>query len=234
MRREGAETETVVQGHRTKTESAVRTLRDRIRTGELVAGQRLRIEELKAELGMSPTPIREALRLLQADGLIDYRPHQGMVVSKLSPLDVAEVLRLRLVLEPLAVELAVPQLTAADLDELEELHARYWHAVGAGRGTAVNELNADWHWVLYRASGSSLLQDFIRRLWDAYPWRTAWALPGLPENSLRQHEVMMAAIRARDVRAVAEHLYEHLDGTRAILFEEPHRLEETVDRELEL
>ena len=170
---------------------------------------------------MSPTPIREALRMLQADGLIDYRPHQGVVVSSLSPLDVAEVLRLRLVLEPLAVELGVPQLGATDADKLEDLHARYSRAVAVGRGTAINELNADWHWTLYRASGSGLLQDFIRRLWEVYPWRTAWALPGLVESSLRQHDAMMVSIRSGDAAAVAEHLYEHIDGTRAILFEEP-------------
>ncbi len=75
---------TTLVDHKTKTELALQVLRDRIRTGELEPGQRLRLNDLTAELGMSPTPIREALRLLQADGLVDYRPHQGIVVAELS------------------------------------------------------------------------------------------------------------------------------------------------------
>ena len=85
--------------HRTKTELALQILRDRIRTGALEPGRRLRLNLLTAELGMSPTPIREALRLLQADGLVTYRPHQGIVVAELSEPQTAEVIRLRCLLE---------------------------------------------------------------------------------------------------------------------------------------
>lgn len=208
-----------MEGHRTKSELAVHVLRERIRTGELKPGTRLRIDALKHELEMSPTPIREALRLLQADGLVDYRPHQGIIVSERSPLEVADVVRLRVVLEPLAVELAVGNLGSEDLAMLEDVHARYEEAVDAGRGTMLNTLNAEWHSLLYERSGSPLMREFIRQLWEIYPWRTAWATPGLVENSLRQHAAMMGAIRAGDAAGAAELMGEHIEGSRALVFE---------------
>ena len=140
---------TTLVDHKTKTELALQVLRDRIRTGQFEPGQRLRLKDLTADLGMSPTPIREALRLLQADGFVDYRPHQGIVVAELSLSEVDGVLRLRRLLEPFAVELAVPALTRAQSRELERLHARLLAAVASGRGTAVSEYNAAWHWAIY-------------------------------------------------------------------------------------
>src|SRR5262249_37791413 len=159
-------------------------LRDGIRTGSLRPGQRLRVADLTRELGMSPTPIREALRLLQADGLVDYRSHHGIVVAELSADATAEVYRLRAVLEPLAVELAVPRLSDADVDELERLHER--HATSPS-----SERNRAWHWRIYEASGSNLLNDFIRRLWEAFPWRMSGALPGRAKLSQEEHTAVM-------------------------------------------
>ena len=67
----------VAPRHLTKTEIALQVLRERIGSGDLAAGKRLRVEELAGELEMSPTPVREALRLLQADGLVDYRARKN-------------------------------------------------------------------------------------------------------------------------------------------------------------
>jgi len=196
--------------HRTKTELALQILRDRIRTGALEPGRRLRLNQLTAELGMSPTPIREALRLLQADGLVTYRPHQGIVVAELSEPQTAEVIRLRCLLEGSAVELAVASLTPARLRELERLHQRFLAASAAGRGREIVTGNEAWHHALYEASGSPLLVEFIRRLWDVYPWRTMWVLPGRAEQSAQEHEAIMEALRTGDGAAAAERLQAHI------------------------
>ena len=126
---------------------------------------------------MSPTPIREALRLLQADGLVDYRPHQGMIVADISVHEVAKIYLLRSVLEPLAVELAVPSLEEEHLEELERLHEALCDAVHSGRGTAISGSNAEWHSEIYARCGAGDLKDFIRQLWARFPWRTMWVLP---------------------------------------------------------
>jgi DNA-binding GntR family transcriptional regulator len=212
-----------VVDHKTKTELALQVLRDRIRTGELEPGRRLRLKDLTQELGMSPTPIREALRLLQADGIVDYRPHQGIVVAELSLDEIDGVLRLRRLLEPYAVELAVPNLTPVRSRELERLHAKLLAAVASGRGTAVTDANVAWHWAIYEAAGSAHLKEFIRRLWDAYPWRTMWALPGRSEQSAVEHQAVMDAIGAGDAKLAAERLAAHLTSGEESLLDQLER-----------
>jgi DNA-binding GntR family transcriptional regulator len=209
--------------HLTKTELALELLRERIRSGELVPGQRLALEELTQSLGMSATPIREALRLLQADHLVDYRPHHGVVVKELSPEATVEIYRIRSVLEPLAAELAVDSLPADRLAELEKLHEALRAAVSAGRGKRIAEINADWHWALYESAHSTYLSDFIRRLWGGFPWRTMWALPGRAEQSLREHEAMMAAIRAGDGAEASTRLRDHIVSGAETLVESVER-----------
>ena len=185
-------------------------MRERIRSGELVPGQRLALEELTQSLGMSATPIREALRLLQADHLIDYKPHHGVVVKELPPDATVEIYRIRSVLEPLAAELAVESISEERLAELERLHEALGTAVSAGRGKHIAEINADWHWTLYESAQSTYLNDFIRRLWEGFPWRTMWALAGRAEQSLREHELLMQAIRAGDAAEAAACMRAHI------------------------
>ena len=194
---------TTLVDHKTKTELALQVLRDRIRTGQFEPGQRLRLKDLTADLGMSPTPIREALRLLQADGFVDYRPHQGIVVAELSLSEVDGVLRLRRLLEPFAVELAVAR--ADGRAQARELRAAAREAAGRGRvadaDIAVSEYNVAWHWAIYDAAGSPHLREFIRRLWDAFPWRTMWGSRARAEQSaVEQHERSWTRSR----RAIAE------------------------------
>lgn len=199
----------VTPRHQTKTELALQSLREKIRSGQLRPGERLRVDELTRELGMSPTPIREALRLLQADRLVDYRAHHGIAVAEISAETTAEVYHLRALLEPLAVELAVPRLTDKDLEELERLHERHASAP-TSKGRAVSDRNRAWHWAIYEASGWPILNDLARQLWEAFPWRTMWALPGRTSLSLEQHEAVMEAIRARDAALAAERMREHI------------------------
>ncbi len=200
----------VTPRHLTKTEVALQELRERIRGGQLRPGERLRVDELTRELGMSPTPIREALRLLQADRLVDYRPHRGIVVAEHSPDTTEQVYHLRAMLEPLAVELAVPQLSDEQAEALERLHERHANAHGSGKRTASADPNRDWHWAIYDASGWQILNDLIRQLWEAFPWRTMWALSGRLELSLQQHEAVMDAIRDRDATRAAAAMRKHI------------------------
>jgi DNA-binding GntR family transcriptional regulator len=203
--------------HLTKTEVALQVLRARIQSGQLRPGQRLRVEELAEELEMSPTPIREALRVLQADGAIDYRAHHGIVIAEISVDEIREIYRLRTLLEALAVELAVPRLDADRLATLERLHQQ-GAAAGTNGGSALAEQNSAWHWTIYDASGSPLLNDFVRRLWEAFPWRTMWALQGQPELSQRQHARIMEEIRRGNAKRAAERMRVHVgSGEKTLL-----------------
>jgi DNA-binding GntR family transcriptional regulator len=204
--------------HRTKTEIALHTLRERIRAGDLAPGQRLRLTALRDELGMSPTPIREALRLLQADGLVTHEPHQGITVAGLSLEMISELSLLRCTLESLATELGVAKLTKRGQKDLTRTHEKLLRAVESGRGAVINELNSTWHWEIYAAAESTQLAEFIRRLWDRYPWRTMWVLPRRAQKSIQEHAAVMDAILAGDAPEAALRMRAHiLSGEESLL-----------------
>jgi DNA-binding GntR family transcriptional regulator len=198
----------------TKTEHATEVLRRRIRAGEFEPGQPLRIDVLTRELNMSSTPVREALRLLQADRLVEYHPHKGTVVAGGNAGDppLEEVYRLRMLLEPYATELAVERMTAQQLAQLEQTHQSLLKAFSATRMSRrrIADHNVNWHWIIYGAAGMPMLSELIQRLWDAFPWRTLWAVPHGAESSTEEHEAIMGAIRARDAAAAAALMREHI------------------------
>lgn len=205
----------------TKTEAALRSIRERIHSGELPAGAHLQVKDLAAELGMSHTPVREALRVLSADGLVDFRNHRGAVVAETSKA-VEEVWHLRALLEPEAVRRAVP-LPAETLARIERLHAR----VHEGNVLQRSMQNQEWHFAIYEACASPILLSFIRRLWELIPWRTVWWLPGRVDVSTEEHDAIMEALRAEDGNLAAERMHAHLlSALHAVL-----KLPETVDAE---
>lgn len=197
---------------RTKTEAAFLALRDAIEEGRLRPGERLVLSRLIDELGMSPTPIREALRLLQAQGLAAYSAHHGMVVAEYSPDDVAEVSRIRVELEPLAVALAVQRANADQVAQMRAAHdaLRAAHEGPTPRSDAAS-LNAAWHAAVYRPAGSPLLTDFIARLWAGVPVEAVWR-SSRADRSLREHDQIMEAIERGDADAARELMRRHIEG----------------------
>jgi DNA-binding GntR family transcriptional regulator len=215
--------------HLTKTQVALETLRESIRSGDMMPGERLRVDDLTAALDMSPTPIREALRLLQADGLIEFKPHHEIVIAPVSSVRTAEIYQLRARLEPYAVELAVPRMGEEQLAQLQTVHERVSKAVRSGRGSTVSESNGEWHWTIYEQCGSQYLIDFLQRLWDAFPWRTIWAISGRSEQSLADHDAIMEAISRHDAKLAAKRMRQHvLSGVDTLI----SRLETTERGEL--
>jgi DNA-binding GntR family transcriptional regulator len=201
----------------TKAELALQVLRERILSGELPVGHRLRVQDLTAEFQMSSTPIREALRLLQADRLVAYRPHQGVVVAALRSDSVEEIYRLRVVLEPLAVSLAVPKMDEQRLTEIEAAHQQIVESASLGRAARLADLNRRWHWALYESADSPMCVDFIGQLWDAFAWRTIWSVHGRAETAVREHERVMKALRAGDATGAAGAMRRHIEGSQALM-----------------
>lgn len=207
----------MIQTPPTKAEMALQVLRERILSGEFPVGLRLRIQDLTAEFGMSSTPIREALRLLQADRLVAYRPHQGAIVTGL-PLDsVEEIYRLRVLLEPLAVRLAVPVITRDRLIEIESAHQLLIDAIKLGRVAKLAELNRLFHWALYESADAPMCIHFIGQLWDAFPWRTIWSVAGRAERAAVEHEAVMVPLRDGDAVAAAQAMRLHVEGSQALM-----------------
>lgn len=136
-------------------------LREAVSRGLLQPGQALSQAELAAEFGVSPIPVREALRRLEADGLVALRHNRGAFVAELTGDDVRELYEIRLPLELQALRLALPRLTDADLDRAGAILSQL---DGVDEGSAWTILDRDFHLALYRPCARPRLLELVGRL----------------------------------------------------------------------
>lgn len=195
--------------HKTKTEVALERVREAILRGDLKPGERLTLPQLSTALGMSSTPIREALRALEAEGLVKSEPHRKFVVANLTAADADEIYMLRAPMESLATRLAVNRLTEDDLEQLESLHSEMARAAADHDDARLTRANADWHLTLYAASDRKHLVRLILQLWMPFHWSGRW-LGQRRAESLAEHGRIMDAIRARDADNAARLMHEHI------------------------
>jgi DNA-binding GntR family transcriptional regulator len=195
--------------HKTKTELALEAIREAIMEGRVQPGARLTLAQLSNVLGMSITPIREAVRVLEADGLVSYEAHRGIWVTDLTPEQSKELTLLRARLEGLATELAVSKLTEDDLRELEQLQRGMVAAAAERDDRAMTQANLDWHYRIYRAAETQFVLRQIFRLWIPYGWANIWH-DELRAAAIRQHEEIHDAIAARDAELAGQLMYKHI------------------------
>ncbi len=200
-----------------KRDYIVERLRAEIASGELKPGQKLRQEELAARFQISSTPVREALRKLEAEGLVTSVPHQGVCVTRLSAEDMADRYRIRALLETYAIKEAMRHLNEAPerreklLTELEQYQAAMRAALHEGRTSDVTQINYDLHMRLYEEARSPLLKQLILDLWKQFPFSSLWFVPGRAELALEEHEKLFAAIRQNMPDAAEEILRNHVE-----------------------
>ncbi|WP_029009426.1 GntR family transcriptional regulator [Azospirillum halopraeferens] len=195
--------------HRTATEFVEATLRTAILTGRLRGGTPLRQEDLAASFGVSRMPIREALRQLEAQALLDFVPHKGAVVTDISATDAADIYAIRLALEPAVLERSIPHLTRADFERAGDLIAEMDGEEDPGR---MGELNRRFHMTLYGAAGRpkliALTENYLASF-DRY-LRFQLAAKGRSHLSQDEHRDMLAAAEHRDARRAVEILRHHI------------------------
>ena len=191
-------------------------LRAAILSGALAAGTRVNQDRVAAEQGVSHIPVREALRRLEAEGLVTFAPRRGFFVARLSAEDAAELGEMRGALEALAVRLAVPRLTTADLDAAAT-------AVTAGDdGDDLgdwSEANWRFHRALYAPCGRPRLMDTLENLWrgaDRY-LRVVWQAERWQARSQREHRAILRACRKGDAPAAAGLVADHVTAATAAL-----------------
>lgn len=196
-----------------KTDMVAAMLREMIVAGQLAPGAPLRQRDLAARFQVSATPIREALRRLEAEGLVVGDAHRGATVAKPDQGAMADNYRIRAALEPLAAQMATERIDAEALADLTEINEAI-RALPEG-DPAYREHNARFHFAIYQASGSPVLVSLIRMLWQSLPQRPAPARS--QAESVRQHAEIIEAIRRRDgARAAAltaQHIASALTGS---------------------
>ncbi len=194
----------------TKTALAVRTLRHALLNGTIHQGQQLTVGELAAQLGMSSTPIREAIRILQGEGLIQFTPHHALTVRALTPKVAQDIFVIRLEVEPLATRLAMARMTSVDFDRLAEINDAMRDALDHGQIEDRYALNRSWHFTLYAHTHNRAMIETIESLWQRFLWPTTWFMPSHAGHSHEHHTAITQALRAGDGDTAARLMREHI------------------------
>jgi DNA-binding GntR family transcriptional regulator len=196
----------------TKLDLVEQLLIREIASGQIAPGEPLRQLELADRLGISATPVREALRRLEAQGLVVRHPHRGVRVAEVEPAEMSELYIIRAALEGLAVEHAVPHLTPKDIRALEQIHERL--EVGRAKGAlkSLRKLNYDFHTRLYRHSELPRLTRIIDSLWPLFPWDSIWAIPGRAASSAVEHREILDALKKGDAVAAGSAMRRHIES----------------------
>lgn len=181
-----------------------------IRNGDYQPGEKLRETDVAARLDLSRTPVREALRKLEADGIVEHKARIGAVIRSLSHSEVVELYEMRLVLERTAAELAASHAVAAEIDEMEDLNAEI--ADATDNPTKAAAINQSFHRCIYLAARNRFLVESARALNNALMLLGPTTLADAERIATvnRQHSAIIDAIRARDTEAAGTSAEAHL------------------------
>jgi DNA-binding GntR family transcriptional regulator len=202
-------------------------LHARVLSGELPSGTRLRQEALAEEFGVSRTPVREALRKLEAGGLVELQPHRGAVVRGLSSREIRDAYEVRAALEALAAGLAAERINREQLERLRRVQAEFRTALertvakrSGGREVGVRELrrwaraNDDFHQTIHEASGNEVLADALARLARNFPRDLSRLVvsesTAMLEANVREHGAILDALSGHDAAAAYELMQGHV------------------------
>lgn len=199
---------------RTVASMTLEAMRERILHGVYPEGEPLRQDAIAEALGVSRIPIREALRQLEAEGLVTFSPHRGAVVSSLSLEDIDEVFSLRAEIEPDLLRRALPKLAPADLARAEAILDGYDRALDSADVGNWGELNWQFHSTLYSAAERPITLGIAQRLHqqaDRY-LRMQLALTHGQSRAVKEHRAILAAVRRHDAPRAIQLLEQHITG----------------------
>jgi DNA-binding GntR family transcriptional regulator len=195
-------------GYISKTDLVAALVRELVITGELGAGEQLRQRDLAVRFGVSQTPVREAMRRLESEGLLVCDTHRGFTVVTPGDGRVEENFQIRAALESLGASLAARKIDAEGLARLRDLNERM--RALSDEDPAYAELNREFHFTVYEHAASPLLLSLMRLLWAS--------LHGGPRvsrshaESARQHDEILAALADADAAAASARTYLHIMG----------------------
>ena len=208
---------------RRATDEVYDILRQSIVTHKFAPGERLKIEELSQQLGVSLTPVRHAIQQLCAEGLVEIRPRSGTFVNRLSRDEVRETFDIRRALECLAAESAVVRVSNAQLDRMRQLlHEMDGPVEGDGDRHRHEGQNSEFHRILIDASGNRSLGEMYESL-KAHLQIARVHAGELGEWTSRmtderaEHEAIVTALEARDATRLIAALRKHIDRARDAL-----------------
>jgi DNA-binding GntR family transcriptional regulator len=188
-------------------------LREMIRKGTLVRGQRVIEAEICEQIGVSRTPLREAFRVLESEGLVELIPHKGVHIRQPSMTEIEEMFEVMGVLEGICARLTTQKMTASDWRRIQHLHRKLESHYAEGNREKYITANNALHALLQELAGNRVLDDILHKL------RAKVALyrhqqiyePGRFDDSMREHREILEALRNQDPNAAETRMKHHLE-----------------------
>ncbi|MCM3716378.1 GntR family transcriptional regulator [Halalkalibacter oceani] len=194
-------------------------LREEILSRNLKPGQKLLEKELCEKLGVSRTPLREAIRNLEVEGLVESIPNRGSRVKVMTTKDVVNLFELRIELEAMATRKSVPHLTEADIEGLHAIQQELLEATARSSWSEVDALNKKFHSLLRCKGENDRLLSIIDQLYQVggIIRVSTFSIPGRALKALEEHVDILEAVAARDAERAGQLMYDHLTVARDTL-----------------
>jgi DNA-binding GntR family transcriptional regulator len=206
----------------TKTEEVAVRIRGAISRGVIKAGEPIRIQQWADRLGVSPTPLREALRLLEVEGYVIFSSQKGFQASEFGPGDLLDANRIRRSLQAMAAELAVQRMGPPEkrrlIKRLRQLNARFEQALESGDTGAADRANAHFHRSIFEASSSPILERIRSIVYRITPAAIDLAESEIKRSAesrrelVKEHEAITDALERSDPAAVHEAALRHAES----------------------
>ena len=200
--------------HLTLRDQVLVELRRRIVEAEYPPGERLREDRLAQDFGVSRNPVREALRVVEAEGFVHVEPRRGAVVATPDERTMRDLFAVRALLEPLAARLAAERATSADLIGLRGLLEAARTATDEGDYARVAQLNTALHARVAELSGNRWVVQFSATMYRHVQWVFRLGAPVRAVHSWREHVRLVEALEARDPEAAERAAAEHVLAAR--------------------
>lgn len=210
-----------LDGYKPLRDIVFETLREAIINQTLKPGERLMEIQLADEMGVSRTPVREAIRKLELEGLVVMVPRKGAYVAGISMKDIHEVYELRSALEALAASLAAARITDDELEEMERQVLKEAAETEVNNLSGIVAIDTTFHDLLYQSAHNQRLVQFINILQEQLQRFRAASLskPGRSKYALEEHKKIVEALAARDTRLAAKLATEHIENAEnAMIF----------------
>jgi DNA-binding GntR family transcriptional regulator len=198
--------------YRTKEEQVADFLREGIISGRFPRGARVKQVEIAQLLKTSVTPVREAIKLLVAEGYLSGSSYKGATVVPFDVTASREIINLRMLLESELVRAAVERLTAADVDELRILAAEFEAAATARDGSTARAVNYRLHKRIYSVAEQPQTFHFVQILWARYPFDVINRIDGRASRAAAEHSELLAHMIAGDVTAATHTTRLHIES----------------------
>ena len=197
---------------KTKEEYVAEVLREGILAGRFPRGARLKQAEIAQMLDISITPVREAFRILDAEGYVLSITHRGVVVAPFDASTTREIMELRVMLESLLAAAAMQNMTRQDAAELAKLQRDFEKAIARGDRLSVRAINYRFHSHLYSLAQRPQTLHFVQVLWAKYPFDLINLIANRPGRAAREHAAILKAIARRDQKALLAAVRDHIEA----------------------